>query len=305
MSKDQTALLGLAFGIGAILLTSCAGGGGAQDFSYAAQPTTQYAAPVQPIVAPVRPMVVRPQEQAPYVRAGSVMIIDAVTGEELHSVNSRQKRAVASTQKLLTALLVVEAGNLQQRVTIAPSDTYVEPTKLGFSAGQSYTRMQLLNALLVKSCNDAAAALGRDNAGSVAAFAAKMNYRARQLGAYESNFLNPHGLTESGQYSTARDISRIAFYARRNPIIRQIVQQDYYNFPMASGGSRYLASTNKLMKRVGYCDGLKTGYTMASGRCLVTSGSYNGRSAIIVQLGSRESYIWEDAGKLLVWAVEK
>ena len=123
----------------------------------------------------------------------------------------------ASTQKLLTSLIVAERGFLDRPVTVMPTDTYAEPTKLNIKAGDTYQRIDLLRALLVKSPNDVARCLARDNAGSIEGFAEIMNQRARELGATNSNFVNPNGLPMPGQYSTARDLSLIARAAYANP----------------------------------------------------------------------------------------
>ena len=125
----------------------------------------------------------------------------------LYEKNADATRAAASTQKLLTALIVAEAGYLDQMVTVQPVDTQAEPVRLNIKPGENYQRIDLLRALLVKSPNDVARCLARDNAGSIEGFAEKMNAKARALGATHSNFVNPNGLPMPDQYSTARDLS--------------------------------------------------------------------------------------------------
>jgi len=232
-----------------------------------------------------------------------MILIDAKTGGILSARNMTQRRAVASTQKLLTALLVIERGNLGGRVTVISSDTYIEPSKLYLKAGQTYTRYELLNALLVKSGNDVAKVLARDHSGSSAAFGRAMTAKARQLGATNSSFRNPHGLTESGQYSTAQDMARVAWHAYRDSTIRKIVRQKSYSFRYSTGARKTLTNTNKVLKTMPSCTGMKTGYTSAAGRCLISSASYGGREVILVQLGTQSSYVWNDAKSLMSWAV--
>lgn len=232
-------------------------------------------------------------------------MIDARTGRTLFEKNADERRPVASTQKLLTALLVAERGELDQYVTTAGSDTLVEPTKLAFGPGERYTRRSLLNAMMVKSSNDAAEALGRDYAGSRAAFAEAMNRKAASLGAVNSHFVNPHGLTEPGQYSTARDMARIAFAAYRNSTLRQMMRMPAYTFQFNSGRTTTLKTTNELLKRSDVFNGMKTGYTSASGRCLVSSMSYGGRDLILVQLGSKSKYIFDDAVAMMRWGYDQ
>jgi len=238
---------------------------------------------------------------APAIYAASAIAIDAATGRTLYSKNADVERPVASTQKLLTALLVVQRGGLDGPVTVSSSDTGVEPSKLGISAGQSYTRRQLLTAMMVKSCNDAAACLARNHSGSVPAFASEMNRYSGMLGNTHSHFANPHGLTAPGQYSTARDIARIAYAAYRNPALREMMALRGYTFRYADGRVRRLESTNQLLGISPFVNGMKTGYTVPSGRCLVTSARRAGRDVIIVQLGSNTKNIFADAARLVEW----
>jgi D-alanyl-D-alanine carboxypeptidase (penicillin-binding protein 5/6) len=240
---------------------------------------------------------------APKTRAAAVMVIDARTGEIFYEKNADASRPAASTQKLLTALIVAERGFLDRTVTVQPVDTYAEPVKLNIKAGETYERMELLRALLVKSSNDVARCLARDAAGSVEGFAELMNQKARELGATRSNFVNPNGLPEPGQYSSARDLAIIAKAAYANPTIRSIVCLPQIVFRYSNGRTRALENTNKLLKRLAYCNGMKTGYTEAAGRCLIASGARPGRDIIVVVLGDSKSGIWQDASALLSWGL--
>ena len=239
----------------------------------------------------------------PATRAQSVIVIDARSGEVLYEKNADQVRAPASTQKLLTALIVAERGYLDQPMTIMPSDTFAQPTKLNIKAGETYRRIDLLRALLVKSPNDVARALARDHAGSVEAFAEVMNQRARAAGAMNSNFRNPNGLPDPGQFSTARDLALIARAAYANPTIRSIVSMPQYVFRYSDGRTRELENTNKVLKRLPYCNGMKTGYTDAAGSCLISSASRPGHDVIAVVLGHTKPRIWQDSAAFLTWAL--
>lgn len=241
----------------------------------------------------------------PFTRAKSVIVIDARSGEVLYEKNADEQRAPASTQKLLTALLVAERGYLDQPITIMPIDTFAEPTKLGLKAGEAYRRIDLLRALLVKSPNDVAKALARDYAGSVQAFADAMNQRARAAGAVSSHFRNPNGLPDPGQYSTARDLAAIARAAYANATIRSIVSLPQYVFRFNNGRIRELENTNKVLKRLPYCNGMKTGYTNAAGSCLISSAARPGRDVIVVLLGHTKPRIWQDSAALLTWALSR
>ncbi len=241
----------------------------------------------------------------PRTRAVSVIVEDARTGEVLYEKNADARRAAASTQKLLTALIVAEEGYLDQRVTVRTVDTLAEPVRLNIKAGDTYQRIDLLRALLVKSPNDVARCLARDNAGSIELFAEKMNVRARNLGATHSNFVNPNGLPIPDQYSTARDLSMIARAAYANPTIRSIVCLPQLVFRYANGRTRQLENTNKVLKRLPFCNGMKTGYTEAAGHCLIASGTIPGRDVIVVVLGDSKAAVWQDASALLSWGLRR
>src|SRR6267142_4646598 len=227
----------------------------------------------------------------PKTNASSVIVINVTSGQVLYEKNADQIRAPASTTKLLTGLIVAETGNLERPVTVQQPDTMAEPVKLNIKPGDTYQRIDLLRALLVKSPNDVARCLARDSAGSVEAFAELMNEKARQLGATHSHFLNPNGLPNPGQYSTARDLSIIAKAAYANPTIRSIVCLPNLVFRYANGRTRQLENTNKVLKRLPYCNGMKTGYTEAAGHCLICSGSRPGRDIIVVVLGDSTA-VW-------------
>lgn len=240
----------------------------------------------------------------PRTRAESVMVVDAVTGQILYEKNADHQQPPASTQKLLTALVLLESGDLNQKLVVQKSDTQVEPVKLGFKAGEVYSRRELLQVLLVHSVNDVACALARDNAGSVAAFAEKMNAKALELGMRHSHFINPNGLPAPDQYSTARDMTRLALAAYRSSVIRSIVSTKILQFRFADGHEEVFRNTNLILRDYPFCTGMKTGYTQAAGHCLIASGSQNGREVITVVLGDRErSWLWKDSTALLAWGL--
>ncbi len=239
----------------------------------------------------------------PDVKAASVVLIDAMTGDVLYEHNPNERRPVASTQKLLTSLIVAEQGNLEKEVVIQPEDELTEPTTLQLKPGSSYSRSYLLQALLVKSANDVARALGRDVAGSIEGFAEMMNRRAASLGANSSHFVNPNGLPIPDQYSTAADMARIARAAHANPILRPIMTIKYLPFRYADGHVHLLQNTNRTMRENWFCTGMKTGYTDAAKHCLVSSGEWNGRELICVILGGSKERVFNDSARLLRWGL--
>lgn len=246
-----------------------------------------------------------PTTPPPPVIGQSAIVVDVASGRVLYAKNADLPRAVASTQKIITALCVLDQGSVDKPVRIATEDGACEPTKLGIKAGEVYTRRELLKVLMIKSANDVARALARDSAGSVEAFSDMMNRKAASLGMRNSHFRNPHGLTEPNQYSTARDMAIAARSAYRSPLLRSYVATKAFTFRFNDGRSRLLENTNKVLKKLPYCDGMKTGTTNASGRCLVSTGSLNGRSVIVVVLKSNTPNIWKDSENLLRWALER
>ncbi|MBE2287504.1 MAG: serine hydrolase [Prosthecobacter sp.] len=243
----------------------------------------------------------------PQISAGRCIIIDPETDDVLFEKNPDVKGAIASTTKIMTGLLVVEAGDLDKVVTVELSDTQCAPVRIGLKVGETYTRRQLLTAMMVKSSNDIAQALARDNAGSVAAFATKMNERAKQLGLQNTFFVNPHGLpstTDQDPFSTARDLAVIAKAADKQPELRKVVKLQSYKFLRPDGKAIDLANTNRVLRTASYCDGMKTGYTDAAGYCLVATGERNGRRRIVVVLNDTSEGVWRDAQALLDWALK-
>ncbi|MES2981277.1 MAG: D-alanyl-D-alanine carboxypeptidase family protein [Verrucomicrobiota bacterium] len=263
--------------------------------------------PVRGQVVPADPVLIAsvPSTPPPPVFAESVIVVDMATNRNLYAKNADQRRAVASTQKIITALCVLDAGSLDKAVTITNYDANCEPTKLYLKPGEQYTRRELLKVLMVKSANDVSRALARDVAGSVEGFAVLMNRKCQQLGMRNSHFKNPHGLTEPDQYSTARDMAIAARLAYRSPLLRSYSNTESYFFKYNDGRTILLENTNKLLKKVSFINGLKTGTTDASGRCLISTGEINGRSVVCVVLKSNTANIWSDSEKLMRWALDQ
>ncbi len=232
--------------------------------------------------------------------AQGAFLIDGFTGQTLYEKQPDHPFYPASTTKILTALLIIEAGGLDQVITIEPGDTHVEPSALDFKPGEKFTRLQLLYGLMLKSANDAALALARDNAGSIPAFAAKMNLRARELGALSSNFENPNGLHNKNHYTTPHDLALIARAAMEQPMFRNIVGTIDYPF-ITEAGPVQLTNHNKLLTQFPGCTGVKTGYTVPAQQVLVASALKDGREVISVVMHTDHPGIWEDSKTLLIY----
>lgn len=283
----------LLYGTVFLTLVSCetspSGGGNTYKVTPPPAPTTE-------------PQLVR--KGPPTVDAAAYVVINPRSGQVLLQKNADQRRAVASTQKLLTALVLLEGGNLERTVTVSASDTYVEPTKMGISTGERYRKRDLLEAMIVRSSNDIAKCLARNESGSESVFVQKMNAKARQLGMYNSRFVNPHGLTAAGQYSTANDIAILATHAFNNSTIRRFSGTREFVFSFPDGRQKVIYNTNKVLRMTPYCRGMKTGYTVPAGRCLVSVGQKGIQQVICVVLGSQIPDIWEDSRDLLHWALD-
>jgi serine-type D-Ala-D-Ala carboxypeptidase (penicillin-binding protein 5/6) len=245
----------------------------------------------------------------PSTEARRILVIDPDAPEEpLYEKNAGTKGAIASTTKIMTALIIVEAGDLDKVVTIEDSDTKCAPVRIGLKKGETYTRRNLLTALMVKSSNDIAQALARDNAGSVEAFVAKMNTRAKELGCQNTLFINPNGLPpvneQPNPFSTAYDLAKVTMAADKLPDVRAMVKLKSYWFEKSDGNRVPLENTNRVLRSCEYCDGFKTGYTEAAGYCLVATGQRDGRRRIVVVLNGERDSVWRDAENLLEWALK-
>lgn len=230
------------------------------------------------------------------VDADSILIVDGNTGQVLFAKNADQTREVASVQKLVTALVILDAGNLDKPVTVTAQDASCRPTKLPGSVDGTYTRRELLEAMLVLSANDAARALARDNAGSEAAFGAKMTALARRLGARNSVFKDSAGFAAAGQHSTAQDMMKIVMAAYENPLIRQATRTTVLPWRRANGKMVQLRNSNRILHRHAACRGMKVGYTADAGHCAAIAWDENGRRLFAVVLRGRSEMFWLQTG---------
>jgi D-alanyl-D-alanine carboxypeptidase (penicillin-binding protein 5/6) len=267
------------------------------------RPKSAVKPPAKPAVKPSLETLLEQGE--PTVVAESAATIDSFTGEFLFLKNENAPQYPASSTKILTALLVIEAGDLDKLVTVDLSDTKVEPSNLELKPGEQYTRRQLLYGLMLKSANDVAMALARDNAGSVEAFAEKMNRRAAELGATNSHFVNPNGLHNPVHYTTAHDLALIARAAMEQPFFRQVVSTIYFTWKSPAGAVYQLRNHNRLLRHFAGCNGLKTGYTRAAQQVLVSSALRDGHEVISVVLHTDKPGIWDDSKLLLSYSLIK
>lgn len=246
----------------------------------------------------------------------SIYLFDADTGETLVEQNPDLPRCVASLTKMMTALLVLESGtDLNASITIPDSLTpelqSIRANRghtIGLQAGETVRRIDMMYAMLLPSANDAASVLANDTSGSLAAFAAQMNVRASQLGCTATHFTCPHGLYDGGNYSTARDMAKIALACYANSTYRQIADTASYRLPATElHPARTVTTTNKLLQPASgyyrsYAHGMKTGFTTQAGRCFVTFAQQDGHTYGLVVLGSDLNNIYRECSELLDWA---
>lgn len=228
----------------------------------------------------------------PSVCAKSAILMDAKTGRVLYEKAADEKSLVASTTKIMTGLLVCERGNLDEALAVPQQAVGVEGSSMYLKAGERVTVRDLLYGMMLRSGNDAATALALHLSGSIPAFAAQMNLRAQQLGLTGTHFENPHGLDSEQNYSTARDLARLACAALENETFCQIVSTK-----TVCAAGRSLTNHNKLLWRYDGAIGVKTGYTMAAGRILVSAAQRDGRTLIAVTIADPDD--WRDHARLL------
>lgn len=250
---------------------------------------------------PTRPLRT-PETPAPRPDCAAVCVIDPYNGNVLYGYNANTRRQVASTQKIITALCVCDTKDLDKMVTIKASDRLAPPIRLNLKAGEQYSRRDLLQAMLTGSFNDVAVSLARDCAGSVEAFVARMNARAKRMRMHNTHFANPNGLPAQ-QYSTAYDMALAACYAYNNKTIRGMINIPAYELRRNNGSVRMIRSTNRLLTTHPWVQGMKTGYTNKAGKCLISCAASEGRAVIVVILGTTSRNIWPESLKYLRWAL--
>ncbi len=226
------------------------------------------------------------------ISAQKAYVLDAVSGRVLYEKNANDRSLIASTTKIMTALIVCEQCNVLDRMRIPKEAVGIEGSSMYLQEGEILTLQELLYGLMLSSGNDAAVALAIYCGGTVEGFAELMNDKARNLGLTGTHFENPNGLDSPQHYSTARDLAKLASYAMSNPIFAKTVSARSLKV-----GQRYLTNHNKLLWRVEGADGVKTGYTKAAGRILVSSAMRQGRRLIAVTLDDPDD--WNDHAALL------
>lgn len=221
----------------------------------------------------------------PSVPARSAIVVDASSGDVAYAKDADARRPIASTTKLMTALLTLQDGGLSQSVTADRYQGSAAESRLPLLPGEHMTEADLLRALLLRSANDAAVTLATHEAGSVPSFVRRMNRRAQQLGLKNTHYENPIGLDDAGNYSSARDLAKLTLKLRHNRFFRRTVNAQ--KLTLRSGDHvRTIANRNTLLDGYPWVDGVKTGHTSQAGYCMVASGSKRGVRLVSVVLGT-------------------
>ena len=233
------------------------------------------------------------------ISAESAIVMNALTGEVVYSKNPYEKRGIASTTKIMTSLLALETSELDRKITVTKDDVEVEGTSIHLKAGDEITISDLVKGMLLESGNDAANVTARAIGGSIEDFAILMNNRARSLGMFSTGFRNPSGLTEEGHYSTAYDMALLSSAAILNKNFRAICS-------LSSAKATYgeeehtFYNHNKFLNKYDGAFGIKTGFTKASGRCLVTAVQSGSVIYVAVTLNAPDD--WNDHVKMMDFA---
>jgi D-alanyl-D-alanine carboxypeptidase len=257
-------------------------------------------------------IVIAPQDTdhpAPPVFATSAYLLDADTGTTLYAYNPFTHLPMLSTTKLMTALLAVEQGKPDQHITITSqiandvSKLSADSTVFGFKKGETYSLRDMLYALILDSGNDAAIAIADTLAGSQPVFVQEMNARAHQLGLYDTHYVNPHGLLDPGQYSSAHDLAILARYVYRNPLVHTIAGSKTYTMPAAGNHPvRVLINGDQFLWWYPGVDAGKPGYDGGSNFVQVISAVRNGKHLIGVVMHTVNW--WTDMRDLLNWGFD-
>lgn len=238
------------------------------------------------------------------ITAKGAIVIDGCTGQPLYEKSADEPHFPASTTKIMTALLVIEAGDLDREVEVTEEDSKVGESSLSIQPGDHYTRREMLFGLMLKSANDVAHALGRDNAGTVELFAEKMTRRARELGALNTSFMNPNGLHDPQHFTTPRDLAIIARAAMQQPYFRQVVGTEHFMWKRPTGEMWALTNHNRLLGTFPGTTGVKTGYTNPAQQVLVSACLRDRREVIAVVMQDSKPNNWEDSRVLLTYGLE-
>jgi D-alanyl-D-alanine carboxypeptidase (penicillin-binding protein 5/6) len=232
------------------------------------------------------------------VTAKSAILIEATTGRVLYEHNAFEKMPMASTTKIMTAILAIEKCGLNDIVEVGPNASGVEGSSIWLSAGEKIQLSDMLFGLMLASGNDAAVAIAEHVAGNVENFVAMMNSKAKEIGAYNTHFCNPNGLPIDDHYTTAYDLAVISAYAMQNDFFRELVKTQYKTIPLEGHEwDRVVKNKNKILWQYEGGNGIKTGFTKDAGRCLSAAAQREGLQLVSIVLEAPDMF--NDCMKLM------
>ena len=235
---------------------------------------------------------------SPVIKAKSAIVIDAMTGKVLYNKNAEEQRYPASTTKIMSLIVALEHGNLDEIVTASNHAANTEGSTLWLTEGEQLTLHDLLYGIMLVSGNDATVAVAEHISGSVEKFAQLMTEKAHAIGAKDTRFTNSSGLPDPNHVTTAHDLARITAYGYKNPVFSEIISTKNKVIPWAGKEfGRDLYNENRMLWLSEGGNGVKTGYTDLAGRCLVSGAKRNGIQLIAVVLDS--DTMWDDSLSLL------
>lgn len=242
----------------------------------------------------------------PEVTSPAAVLISLDSGQTLYERNAHKRMRMASTTKIMTAVLVLEKMDLKERVKVSTKAASTYEPKAWVRAGDVLTVDELLYALLVRSANAAAVALAEACSGSVETFVAEMNRKAAELGMRDTQFANPHGLDDDAHYSTAADMAVLGRYAMEDERFRRYVSTRTYELALPGRSPLLLSNTNKLVHEYPWVTGVKTGSTPKAEQCLVAAGRRDQVEVLSVVLGQPVSDLcFEESRKLLEYGLSQ
>jgi D-alanyl-D-alanine carboxypeptidase (penicillin-binding protein 5/6) len=262
-----------------------------------AQSVSAQSAHVQAVTAPHQPL---PWRIAP---AHGILLKELNSGRILYEHDAGKRMSPASLTKIMSALVILEKGQLDDLVTISPNAARAHKTHLRVKAGQVFRLKDLLKAMLIVSANDACLAAVEHVGGDEAQFVALMNAKAAALGLADTHFSNGCGFDNPDHYSTAEDLATLSVMALDQPIFRQLVREERAIITPVNGHHAYvLLTTNRLLGRIPGVEGIKTGFTSKAGRCLIAKVSQNGSNLLLVILNSKRR--WNTATNLIAYGLQ-
>jgi D-alanyl-D-alanine carboxypeptidase (penicillin-binding protein 5/6) len=238
-----------------------------------------------------------------YSGAHSVLLKDLVTGRTLYAYESERRLSPASLTKIMSALVILEYGRLEDHVVVSPHAAAARKIRLGLRAGQIYRLEDLVKAMLIASANDACLAAVEHLAGSEAGFVMLMNAKAREMHLQSTHFSNACGFDGSDHYSTAADLARLSELALSHPLFRTFVREELEIISAVNANRSFvLRNTNRLLGRIPGVEGVKTGFTSQAGRCVILKVSQGSKQLLLVLMHARRR--WNTASTLISYGLD-